>query len=103
MSEIQMHAVYLLRSQKNPNRVYVGLCDNMKSRLAEYNSGECKTTAEARPWGVDVAVYFQDDKKAHAFERYLKTGSGRAFSKRHLRVLIADCFYWRRQFHKIVC
>ena len=41
-------------------------------------------TAEARPWEVDIAVYFRDEKKAHAFERYLKTGSGRAFSKRHL-------------------
>jgi putative endonuclease len=76
--------VYLLRSQKTPNRVYVGLCGNMKNRLLEHNAGECKTTAEARPWAVDVVVYFRDKKKAHAFERYLKTGSGRAFSKRHL-------------------
>ncbi len=78
-----MHIVYLLRSQKNPNRVYVGLCGNMKNRLAEHNAGECKTTTEARPWAVDVAIYLRDEKKAHAFERYLKTGSGRAFSKKH--------------------
>jgi putative endonuclease len=82
--EAPMHIVYLLRSQKNPNRVYVGLCGNMKKRLREHNAGECKSTAEARPWAVDVAVFFRDEKKAHAFERYLKTGSGRAFSKRHL-------------------
>lgn len=56
----------------------------MKNRLAQHNAGQCKTTTEARPWAVDVAVYFRDEKKAHAFERYLKTGSGRAFSKRHL-------------------
>lgn len=56
----------------------------MKKRLREHNAGECKSTAEARPWAVDVAVFFRDEKKAHAFERYLKTGSGRAFSKRHL-------------------
>ena len=79
-----MRIVYLLRSKKNPNRVYVGLCSNMKNRLAEHNAGECKTTSEARPWEVDVALYFRDEKKAHALERYLKTGSGRAFSKRHL-------------------
>ena len=41
-----MNIVYLLRSQKNPDRVYVGLCGNMKNRLAEHNAGECKTTAE---------------------------------------------------------
>ena len=56
----------------------------MKNRLAEPDAGECKTTAEARPWAVDLAVYFRNEKKAHAFERYMKTGSGRAFSKRHL-------------------
>jgi predicted GIY-YIG superfamily endonuclease len=79
-----MHIVYLLRSKKKPNHVYVGLCGNMKRRLAEHNAGECKTTAENRPWEVDIALYFRDEKKAPAFERYLKTGSGRAFSKRHL-------------------
>jgi putative endonuclease len=79
-----MHMVYILRSLKHPNRVYVGLCGNMRNRLAEHNAGECKTTTEAGPWAIDVAIYFRDDKKAHAFERYLKTGSGRAFSKRHL-------------------
>jgi len=56
----------------------------MKNRLAEHNAGECKTTTENRPWEVDIAVYFRDEKKTHAFERYLKTGSGRAFSKKHL-------------------
>ena len=78
-----MNIVYLLRSQKNPTRFYVGLCSNMKRRLAEHNAGECKSTADASPWEVQVAVYFRDEKRAHAFERYLKTGSGRAFSKRH--------------------
>jgi putative endonuclease len=78
-----MHIVYLLRSKRNRNRVYVGLCSNMKHRLAEHNSGECKTTSNYRPWEVDVTVYFREKEKAHAFERYLKTGSGRAFSKRH--------------------
>lgn len=78
-----MNIVYLLRSRKTPTRFYVGLCSNMKRRLAEHNAGECKSTADASPWEVQVVVYFRDVKSAHAFERYLKTGSGRAFSKRH--------------------
>lgn len=57
-----------------------------KNRLAEHNAGECKTTAENRPWEVDVVVDFRDEAKAYAFERYLKTGSGRAFSI-HSRLL----------------
>jgi predicted GIY-YIG superfamily endonuclease len=79
-----MHFVYLLRSKKNPDRIYVGLCNNIKNRLSEHNAGECKATVEHLPWEIDVAVYFRDENKAHAFERYLKTGSGRAFSIRHL-------------------
>jgi hypothetical protein len=31
-----------------------------------------------------VAIYFEDGRKAEAFERYLKQGSGHAFAKRHL-------------------
>ena len=79
-----MHIVYLLRSTKDPSRVYVGVSARMRNRLDQHNAGECKSTAQLRPWKVDVAVCFRDEKKAHAFERYLKTGSGRAFSKRHL-------------------
>ncbi|MFN8389212.1 MAG: GIY-YIG nuclease family protein [Bdellovibrionota bacterium] len=79
-----MHIVYLLRSIADPNRNYAGLCNNLKNRLAQHNRGECKTTRKHRPWELEVAVYFRDDAKACAFERYLKSGSGRAFSKRHL-------------------
>jgi hypothetical protein len=37
------------------------------------------------PWIVDVAVEFTDERRAVAFERCLKSGSGVAFSKRHFR------------------
>jgi hypothetical protein len=30
-----------------------------------------------------VAIKFEDDQKALAFEKYLKSGSGRAFANRH--------------------
>ena len=33
----------------------------------------------------DVIVEFTDERRAVTFERYLKSGSGVAFSKRHLR------------------
>jgi hypothetical protein len=31
-----------------------------------------------------VVIRFDDDGKAEAFERYLKSGSGHAFARRHL-------------------
>jgi hypothetical protein len=48
----------------------------------EHNSGECKTTSTDRPWRIETAIFFRNEAKAHDFERYLKSGSGRAFSKR---------------------
>jgi hypothetical protein len=35
------------------------------------------------PWELVVAVRFEDARRAAAFEQYLKSGSGRAFAKRH--------------------
>lgn len=38
-----------------------------------------------RPWRVVLSMTFEEATKAEAFERYLKSGSGRAFASRHLR------------------
>jgi len=35
------------------------------------------------PWKLIVEVGFGDKAEAFAFEKYLKSGSGRAFAKRH--------------------
>jgi hypothetical protein len=34
-------------------------------------------------WQRHVIVEFPDEQRAVRFERYLKSGSGRAFAKRH--------------------
>ena len=46
---------------------------------------DSKKKGTLRPWLVDVAVKFSDECRAVAFEKYLKSGSGCAFAKRHLR------------------
>jgi hypothetical protein len=51
----------------------------------EHNAGACTHTAKHRPWLLDVVIEFADERRAVAFERYLKSGSGVAFAKRHLR------------------
>ena len=76
--------VYILRSSVNPGRVYVGRTIDLERRLDEHNSGLMPATYRFRPWQIDVSVWFKDEDKAIAFEAYLKSGSGRAFSKRHL-------------------
>jgi predicted GIY-YIG superfamily endonuclease len=54
-------------------------------RLAMHNAGQCPHTATGRPWAVSVVVEFADEQRAVRFERHLKSGSGCAFAKRHLR------------------
>jgi putative endonuclease len=78
-----MTFVYLLQSELDPSRYYVGVSNDPERRLDEHNSGKSIHTNKFRPWKVAVTVGFSDASKATAFERYLKTGSGRAFAKRH--------------------
>ena len=76
--------VYILQSEALPERFYVGLTDDLKDRLRRHNAGEVPHTAKFRPWRIKTAVAFTDRDRAARFERYLKTSSGRAFSKKRL-------------------
>ena len=84
-SVTQKRFVYVLRSLSDPNRYYTGVTSNLRLRLAAHNAGECTHTVRNRPWELDVVVAFRDETRAFAFERYLKSGSGCAFAKKHLR------------------
>jgi predicted GIY-YIG superfamily endonuclease len=75
--------VYVIVSTTHPERHYVGLTSNVVTRLAGHNSGACPSTARNRPWRLIVSLEFASQASAVAFEKYLKTGSGRAFAKRH--------------------
>lgn len=76
--------VYILESTGHPGRFYVGLTDDLTSRLAAHNSGSDAHTAKFRPWQIKTAVAFRYRKRAAAFEAYLKSPSGRAFTKKRL-------------------
>ncbi len=77
------HYVYILKSEKAPDRHYVGLTDDLKERVKKHNSGAVARTSKFVPWKIETAIAFTNKSKAAAFERYLKTGSGREFSRRH--------------------
>ena len=77
--------VYVLRSQGALNRYYTGVTSDVDARLADHNAGRCPHTASGRPWQTDVVIEFADEQRALTLERYLKSGSGVAFAKRHLR------------------
>jgi len=78
-----MRTVYLIRSLSQPRQTYVGSTKEMHKRLADHNAGRSPHTGRYAPWELIVAVHFSDSRKANAFERYLKSGSGRAFANRH--------------------
>jgi len=77
--------VYILRNNEIPARYYTGLASDVAARWADHNAGRCRSTAKHRPWSIDVVIEFGDERRACAFERYLKSGSGVAFAHRHLR------------------
>jgi predicted GIY-YIG superfamily endonuclease len=80
-----MKYVYLLESIKFPSETYVGLTDNLPVRLAAHNSGQARHTSKFKPWRLVPYLGFSDPEKAVAFERYLKSSSGRAFASKRLR------------------
>lgn len=78
-----MKYVYLLESIPRPQKRYVGITEDLSKRLADHNAGASPYTRRFGPWRAVVAIRFLDDRKAEAFEQYLKSGSGHAFAKRH--------------------
>ena len=80
----KFYYVYILRSINQPDRHYTGFTEDLEARLQHHNSGGDPHTSKYRPWNIKTAIAFTDREQALAFERYLKTQSGRAFAKKRL-------------------
>ena len=78
-----MKYVYILQSQKNPDKFYFGCTLDVYKRLKEHNSGESIHTNKYKPWELRTYFAFNNHKSAECFEVYLKSCSGRAFMKKH--------------------
>ena len=78
-----MHYVYIIRSVSYPDQFYTGLCSDVAVRLAAHNAGQSPHTSKYKPWRLISYHAFDSRVTAAAFERYLKTGSGRVFAARH--------------------
>jgi predicted GIY-YIG superfamily endonuclease len=78
-----MFYTYILRSIECPEKHYTGHTADLKIRLAEHNRGKCPQTAKFAPWKLQCYFAFETENLARNFERYLKSGSGRAFAKKH--------------------
>ena len=78
-----MHYVYSLRCRDG---YYIGCTDNLEERLEKHRRGYVPATARRLP--VNLALFFavEDRYMAFKFEKYLKSGSGRAFLKKHFMI-----------------
>jgi putative endonuclease len=79
-----MTYVYILRSLEHPDRFYIGVTADLRSRLQRHNAREVSHTSKYAPWAIKTYVAFSDESQAFAFEKYLKSASGRAFAKKRL-------------------
>jgi putative endonuclease len=79
-----MKYVYILRSTAFPDRYYTGITEDLRARLAKHNAGEVPHTSKFKPWQIKTYVAFSDKERGLAFEKYLKSPSGRAFAKKRL-------------------
>ncbi|GLH77707.1 excinuclease ABC subunit C [Bradyrhizobium sp. SSBR45G] len=79
-----MWYVYILRSVTFPDQEYVGATADIRQRLKDHNGGRSAHTSKFMPWTLVWYCAFPDKQRALAFEAYLKSHSGRAFSKKRL-------------------
>jgi putative endonuclease len=77
-----MTYVYILQSLQHLDRYYVGVTADLRARLTKHNAREVSHTSKYAPWAIKTYVAFSDEKRAFAFEKYLKSASGRAFAKK---------------------
>lgn len=71
-----MHYVYSLKCKDG---YYVGCTDDISDRLARHQKGNVPATASRLPVNLEFYFAVEDKYKAFEFEKYLKSGSGRAF------------------------
>ena len=78
-----MTYVYLIESVYYQGHLYVGLTAELKERFAHHNEGKSPHTRKFKPWNLVAYTAFADPRTAAAYEKYLKSGSGKTFLKRH--------------------
>jgi putative endonuclease len=76
--------MYYVYSLKCKDGFYVGCTDDLKNRFSRHKKGFVGATKNRLPVEIDFYIATQDRSKAFNLEKYLKTGSGRAFTKKHL-------------------
>jgi len=77
-----MWYVYILKCIDK--RTYLGCTSDLKDRLKRHAKGQIPATENRLPVELISYFAFKNKFKAFAFEKYLKTASGRAFLNKRL-------------------
>ena len=64
--------------------LYTGCTGELDDRIARHLAGQVPATARRRPFELVWYCCFPDKYTAYRFEKYLKSGSGRAFLWKHI-------------------
>ena len=75
--------MYYVYSLKCFDGYYIGCTDDLKDRLKRHQKGSVTATAKRLPVELDFYFAVNNKYKAFEFEKYLKSGSGRVFVKKH--------------------
>jgi putative endonuclease len=78
-----MFYVYIFRSINHPKQTYIESTHDLRTRLAQHNSGQSIHTNKFKPWKLEAHVALAQKQLADKLEKYLKTGSGRAPAAGH--------------------
>lgn len=76
--------MYYVYSLKCKDDYYIGCTDNIQDRINRHLKGQVPATADRLPISLEFYFAVENKYKAFEFEKYLKSGSGRAFINKHL-------------------
>jgi putative endonuclease len=86
---MKFYYVYILQSQKD-KYWYTGYTSNLRKRFSEHQNGYTHSTKSRRPWRL---IYYEaclSEGDAIAREKYLKSGMGKRFIKKRLKLYLAS-------------
>lgn len=83
-----MWHVYILKC--SDGSYYVGCTSDLSERLNRHREAKVKHTSTRLPVELAVQISFKDKYTAFNFEKYLKSGSGKAFMRKRLISSISE-------------
>jgi predicted GIY-YIG superfamily endonuclease len=75
--------MFYIYSLKCKDGYYVGCTEDIADRVVRHQKGQVSATANRLPISLEFYFAVEDKYIAFQFEKYLKSGSGRAFVKQH--------------------